>query len=106
MVEAASAGTDVVQSAISWTPAANVENLTLTGADEIEGTGNDLANTITGNATVNVLDGGVGADLTGRLGDDRYIVPDALDRVVEASGAGLDLVQSTSLMSSPPMSRI
>jgi putative cofactor-binding repeat protein len=66
ITEAASAGTDTVQSSVTHTLAANVENLVLTGAGAINGTGNTLANTITGNAAANTLDGGAGADtLTG-----------------------------------------
>ncbi len=40
---------DQVQSSVTYTLATNVENLTLTGAAAINGTGNTLANTITGN---------------------------------------------------------
>jgi Ca2+-binding RTX toxin-like protein len=47
-------GTDLVQSALTWTLAANVENLTLTGTAALNGTGNALANTLVGNAGANV----------------------------------------------------
>ena len=40
----------------------NVENLTLTGSDAIDGTGNDLDNVLTGNSAAKTLDGGAGAD--------------------------------------------
>jgi Ca2+-binding RTX toxin-like protein len=42
--------------------AANVENLTLTGASNLSGTGNGEANVITGNSGNNVLNGGSGTD--------------------------------------------
>jgi Ca2+-binding RTX toxin-like protein len=49
----------------------NVENLLLTGAGDIDGTGNDLANSIVGNGGSNHLDGGAGADvLAGGEGSD------------------------------------
>ncbi|WP_161992639.1 matrixin family metalloprotease [Aureimonas leprariae] len=83
VVEAAGAGTDTVFARISLTLAANVENLTMTGASGIKATGNDLANTIVGNAGNNKLSGlggddrlfgGAGNDkLTGGLGDDAFV---------------------------------
>jgi Ca2+-binding RTX toxin-like protein len=60
-----------VQSSVTHALAAEVENLTLTGAAAINGTGNALNNTIIGNAASNVLDGGAGADaMTGGAGND------------------------------------
>ena len=48
--EAAAAGVDTVQSAVSFALPENVEKLLLTGSADIDGTGNALANTLTGNA--------------------------------------------------------
>ncbi|MFL1874233.1 calcium-binding protein [Hansschlegelia beijingensis] len=105
VTEAANEGTDAVRSSITYTLGANVENLTLTGADEINGIGNALANVITGNAAANVLNGGAGEDtlrggggadtLRGGAGDDVYYVDDAAARVIEAANAGTDTVFSS-----------
>ena len=46
--EGANAGTDTVEAVMDYTLTANVENLTLTGTTDLTGTGNALANVITG----------------------------------------------------------
>ena len=58
VTENASEGTDLVQSSVSFTLGTNVDNLTLTGSGNINGTGNGDANVITGNSGNNTLDGG------------------------------------------------
>ena len=98
VVEAVAAGTDTVESSISFILVANVENLLLTGNswDALDGQGNALNNRLTGNNGNNNLDGGSGADtMVGGGGNDTYTVDDAGDVVVEASGAGDDHVRST-----------
>jgi Ca2+-binding RTX toxin-like protein len=116
VTEAASAGTDTVQStAASYTLATNVENLILlSGAGA--GKGNSVANLITGNDADNALDGQAGADrleggagndtligsngadtLVGGTGHDHYVVSNVTDNVDETTGnAGdLDTVESS-----------
>ncbi len=56
---------DTVNSSANHTLGANVENLNLTGASGISGTGNALSNVITGNAGNNTLTGGLGDDAIG-----------------------------------------
>ncbi|WP_199306378.1 choice-of-anchor L domain-containing protein [Anabaena sp. FACHB-1391] len=73
ITENTNAGTDTIQSSITWSIATltNIENLTLTGTTAINGTGNAGNNFITGNSGNNILDGGSGNDtLIGGLGND------------------------------------
>ena len=108
VTEGAAGGSDEVRSALSYILGANLENLRLMGTAAINGTGNELANTIRGNEAANVLaglgeadklygnggndtlDGGTGDDyLYGGLGHDTLTGGMGYDRMY--GGVGDDL---------------
>ncbi len=106
VTEAASAGTDRIDTSVTTTLGSNVENLTLTGTTAINGTGNTLNNIITGNSAANVLSGGAGADtltdsgganvFIGGTGNDTLnVTSTGIDRIAMARGHGVDTLIGT-----------
>lgn len=100
VIEAAGEGIDTVRTSVSHALLAGseIEALTTTAghaATPINLTGNELGQTIYGNAGANVIDGGGGADfMAGFAGNDEYIVDNAADIVSETAGAGQDIVRA------------
>ena len=91
VIELAGEGTDQVNASVTYRLTSEVEKLNLTGSAPIDGYGNDLANTITGNGANNLLRGGLGNDtLAGNGGDDFLYGEDGLDNL--DGGAGNDLL--------------
>ncbi|HQU98203.1 MAG TPA: peroxidase family protein [Nitrosomonas sp.] len=109
ITETFSGGTaDTVQSSVTYTLGLNVENLTLTGSDAINGTGNTINNILTGNGNNNTLNGLAGNDtlegdggidvLIGGTGNDTYIVDTNTDTITELSSSGIDTVLSSATL--------
>ena len=106
-------GNDTVETRVSYSLSAYVENMVLVGTAAISGFGNTLSNLLTGNSADNTLsglagddtleggdgndtlDGGLGDDvMAGGDGDDSYVVDSLGDTVTEQSGEGIDTVET------------
>ncbi|QJW85669.1 hypothetical protein HK414_27930 [Ramlibacter terrae] len=101
-------GTDLVKTSLNvYAVGANVENVTFTGSGNFVGTGNSLANYITGGTELDILEGGTGNDtldgggkadtMRGGTGNDTYYVDSASDVLEEsnATDGGNDRVNSS-----------
>ncbi len=98
IVEAAAGGVDRIFSSVSYVLADGQEVEALAtiiweATDAINLTGNNLDNTLIGNAGRNRLEGGGGRDtMLGREGDDVYVVDRLSDVVTEYAGQGADVI--------------
>ena len=87
MESSAAGGHDGVESKITYTLGANLEDLKLTDGGAIDGIGNALPNLLVGGSGANKLDGKAGADtMQGGLGDDIYVIDNLKDQVDESGG--------------------
>ncbi|MGC4026395.1 MAG: calcium-binding protein [Mesorhizobium sp.] len=106
VVESNVAGTDLVNSSVSFTLGQYVEKLALTGSGNINGTGNSLNNTLAGNSGANILNGIAGNDtIRGDAGNDK--IYGGLGNDILTGGAGNDsFVFNTALNTKTNVDRI
>lgn len=89
ITEYSSGGTDNVSASVTFTLGSEVEHLSLTGSANIDGTGNGVVNTISGNSGNNALSGLAGDDtLNGNNGSD--LLTGGAGKDVMAGGSGAD----------------
>ena len=92
-------GVDTVLSSVNHTLGFGLENLTLTGSANINGTGNGNNNVLTGNSGNNTLSGGDGNDtLIGGAGNDSLVGGNGKD--ILTGGSGSDKFTYTALSQS------
>jgi Ca2+-binding RTX toxin-like protein len=92
VLESGGGGSDTVLVSVTYALPDNVEDLVLTGSQDLDGSGNLLANHLTGNSGSNVLDGGLAIDtMQGGAGDDFYIATRG-DVITENAAQGTDTV--------------
>jgi Ca2+-binding RTX toxin-like protein len=92
IIENSFEGKDQVNSSVSYSLGNTLENLTLQGTVNINGTGNSLNNKIIGNSGINALCGKAGNDtLIGADGNDVYIIDADVD-------LGLDIITESTIV--------
>jgi Ca2+-binding RTX toxin-like protein len=100
-IENAGQGQDTIKSSVNYTLTVNIENITLTGNANIDGTGNNLDNVITGNSGNNLLKGLDGNDtLIGSAGNDTLIGGKGNDVLTGGDGSDSFLFGSGAIFNS------
>ncbi len=100
IVEVAAGGTDTVRTKVSYTLAAEVENITLEGSANINATGNTLSNLLVGNAGANILNGGSGTDLASYANAGGTVNVNLATGVATGAGGSDTLISIESLLGS------
>ena len=109
IVEAANSGNDTLVASVTLNLTdlafSNIENLTLTGTGNLNGTGNSANNFLMGNLGNNTLIGNEGNDtltggggnntLIGGIGDDIYQIDNVTDVITELASQGMDTIVSS-----------
>jgi Ca2+-binding RTX toxin-like protein len=97
VIEVRNEGFDTIRTALSsYVISDFVERLTYTGTGDFTGTGNALANIISGGIGNDWLDGGLGNDqLQGGAGNDTYVVDSTLDKLTELANEGFDTIRTS-----------
>ena len=103
VIETFNEGIDTVNASTDHVLAVNVENLVLTGIENIAGGGNSLDNHIIGNSGDNLINGGLGSDtMEGGAGDDIYVIGSTGDVIIDSDGndtirSSIDLTLQTGI---------
>ncbi|WP_373276150.1 putative Ig domain-containing protein [Microcystis aeruginosa] len=101
VIENAGEGKDTIKSSVNYTLTVNIEDLTLAGNDNTNGTGNNLDNLITGNSGNNLLKGLDGNDtLLGGAGNDTLIGGKGNDILTGGDGSDSFLFGSGAIFNS------
>lgn len=103
VVEKANGGIDTISALVNWSLGEHVENLYLSGTQQINGTGNDLNNWMYGNEANNVLNAKSGGDTVFAAEGDDVIKLDEFDGFYASAlakdniygGAGQDTLKLT-----------
>lgn len=94
-------GVDTVESSVDFALSSFIENLTLTGTDDLIGAGNGSDNTILGNSGDNMILSLGGSDtVTGALGDDFLMGGLGNDHYQFAQGDGVDTIMDNNMIGS------
>lgn len=95
VIERPKQGKDLVKSSVNYNLDNNIENLTLTGKNDLKGTGNNSKNTIRGNRGDNRLEGEGGNDkLIGSGGNDTLVGGPGNDILTGGSGVDYFIFES------------